>query len=137
MELRPLVERIAREGVWSYRHEVRTELTDSPSIRADQERLALVIRNLMYEASRLSSADSPLTLVSRREGERVAIGVRYRPLPWRDQVSDAYGEYDDLGIGRSVAETIAEGHGGSLREEATDSETTSWIYLPTGTRANP
>ena len=64
MELRPLVEQIAREGVWSYRHEVRTELTGSPSIHADHERLALVIRNLMYEASRLSLADSPLTLVA-------------------------------------------------------------------------
>ena len=86
MELRPLVEQIAREGVWSYRHEVRTELTGSPSIRADHERLALVIRNLMYEASRLSLADSPLTLVARPEGDRVAVGVRYRPLPWRDRV---------------------------------------------------
>jgi signal transduction histidine kinase len=130
MELRPLVEQIAREGVWAYRHEVRTELTGSPSIRADHERLALVIRNLMYEASRLSLADSPLTLVARAEGDRVAVGVRYHPLPWRDRVSETYGDYDDIGIGRSVAETIAEGHGGSLSDEATDTEMTSWIRLP-------
>ena len=53
---------------------------------ADHERLALVIRNLIYEASRLSLADSPLTLVARPEGDRVAVGVRYQPLPWRDRV---------------------------------------------------
>jgi len=136
MELRPLVEQIAQEGVWSYRHEVRTELTGSPSIRADHERLALVLRNLMYEASRLSLADSPLTLVARPEGDRVAVGVRYHPLPWRDRVSETHGEYDDIGIGRSVAETIAEGHGGSLSDEATDTEMTSWLHLPGGTGAH-
>jgi signal transduction histidine kinase len=135
MELRPLVERIAREGVWSYRHEVHTELTGSPWIHADHERLGLVIRNLMYEASRLSSTDSPLTLVARPEGDRVAIGVRYRPLAWRDRATEAYGEYDDIGIGRNVAETIAEEHGGSLGQDADDLETTSWIYLPAGSGA--
>ena len=90
----------------------------------------------MYEASRLSLADSPLTLVARPEGDRVAVGVRYHPLPWRDRVSETYGDYDDIGIGRSVAETIAEGHGGSLSDEATDTETTSWIRLPAGTGAH-
>ena len=45
-------------------------------------------------------------------------------------MSETYGDYDDIGIGRSVAETIAEGHGGSLSDEATDTETTSWIRLP-------
>ena len=135
MELRPLVERIAREGVWSHRHEVHTELTGSPWIHADHERVGLVIRNLMYEASRLSSTDSPLTLVARPEGDRVAIGVRYRPQAWRDRVTEAYGEYDDIGIGRNVAETIAEEHGGSLGQDADDFETTSWIYLPAGSGA--
>jgi hypothetical protein len=68
--------------------------------------------------------------VARPEGDRVAVGVRYKPLPWRERATEPYGEYDDIGIGRCVAETIAEGHGGSLGEDAGDSETTSWIYLP-------
>jgi nitrogen-specific signal transduction histidine kinase len=130
LALRPLVERIAREPIWRHRHEVRTEVTGSPEIQGDQERLALVIRNLVYEASRLSRVDSALTLVARPEGDRVAVGVRYQPLPWRERETEPYGEYDDIGIGRCVAETIAEGHGGSLGEDAGDSETTSWIYLP-------
>jgi signal transduction histidine kinase len=137
MELRPLVDKIACEGVWSYRHDVRADVTGSPAVIADPERLALVIRNLMYEATRLSAADSPLTLVARPEGDRVAVGVRYQPLPWRDRASEPYGEYDDIGIGRSVAETIVQGHGGSLSEEADDSETTSWIHLPAQPGASP
>jgi len=78
----------------------------------------------------MSPADTCLTLLARPEGNGVAVGVRYQPLPWRDQVSDTYGEYDDIGIGRSVAQTIVESHGGSLREEATESERTSWMHLP-------
>ena len=84
-------------------------MTGSPSLHADPERIALAIRNLLYEASRLSPADSCLTLLARPEGDQVAVGVRYQPLPWHDQVEQAYGEYDDIGIGRSVAQTIVAG----------------------------
>jgi signal transduction histidine kinase len=136
IELAPLVERIAREGAWSYRHEVRTDVTASLMLHADQERLALAIRNLMYEAYRLSPADSRLTLLARPDGDhRVAVGVRYQQIPWHEQVSRIYGEYDDIGIGRSVAETIVEGHGGSMTDEASGSETTSWLHLPADERA--
>lgn len=134
--LRALVERIADEGVWSYRHDVRVDISGSPSLHADEERLALAIRNLMYEATRLSAADSRLTLVARPEGDRVAVGVRYQPISWADQISRVYGEYDDMGIGRSVAETIVEGHGGSMSEECDETETTNWIRLPAQTGAD-
>jgi signal transduction histidine kinase len=131
IELRPLVERIAHERVWSYRHEVRTDLADTPSLHADQERLALAIRNLMYEATRLSPADSPLTLVARPEGHHhVAVGVRYQPIAPPEHLGEVFSEYDDIGIGRSVAETIVRCHGGSVSEEADGSETTRWIHLP-------
>jgi nitrogen-specific signal transduction histidine kinase len=136
-ELRPLVDKIAHEGVWSHRHDVRADVTGSLAVIADPERIALVIRNLMYEATRLSAADSPLTLVARPEGDQVAVGVRYHHLPWRDHGNEPYGEYDDIGIGRSVAETIVRGHGGSLSEEADGSETTKWIHLPAQPGASP
>jgi hypothetical protein len=106
------------------------EATGSLRIFADQERLALVIRNFMHEACRLSLPDSSLTLQAGLEGVRVAIGIRYVPLPWHEHASDVYDEYDDIGIGRSVATTIVEAHGGSLSNEATESEVTLRIYLP-------
>jgi len=129
-EVRPLVERIAREGAWSFRHDVRTDVTGSPAVHSDPERLALAIRNLLYEATRLSPADSSLTLLARPEGDQVAVGVRYHPLPLRDLGDEPYEEYDDIGIGRSVAETIVAGHGGALRDETTEVERTSWMVLP-------
>jgi signal transduction histidine kinase len=124
------VERIAQERVWSYRHEIHTEVTGSPAVRADGERLALVIRNLMYEAIRSSPARTPLTVMARPDGAGVAVGVRYQPLPPEDRANAADSEYDDMGIGRSVAETIVAGHGGSLRDEISDTANTSWIHLP-------
>lgn len=136
LELRPLIERLSGEEVWTHRHVVQTDVIGSPSLHADPERIALAIRNLLYEATRLSPSNSPLTLLARPEGDRVAVGVRYQPLPWRDQVEKTYGEYDDIGIGRSVAQTIAEEHGGSMSEEATESEHTSWIHLPTDAGAH-
>jgi len=132
LELGPLVERIAQERAWSYRHDIHTEVTGSPAVRADGERLALVIRNLMYEAIRSSPARTQLTVMARPDGAGVAVGVRYQLLPPEDRANGAYGEYDDIGIGRSVAETIVAGHGGSLRDETSDTANTSWIHLPAG-----
>jgi signal transduction histidine kinase len=137
LELRPMMERIAREALWSFRHDVRTEISGAPSIHCDPERVALVVRNLLYEATRMSPPESSLTLLVRPDGNRVAIGVRYQPSTWRDRTLEPYDEYDDIGIGRSVAETIVAGHGGALRDETTDAEKTSWIYLPAGAGANP
>jgi len=105
-------------------------VTGALPLHADPDRLALAIRNLLYEASRLSPADSRLTLMAHLEGDRIAVGVRYQALPWHDDVGETYGEYDDIGIGRSVAQTIAESHGGSLTSEDSGSERTSWLHLP-------
>ena len=130
MELRPLIERISGESTWSHRHDLHTEVTGALPLHADPDRLALAIRNLLYEASRLSPADSRLTLIAHLEGDRIAVGVRYQALPWHDEMGETYGEYDDIGIGRSVAQTIAESHGGSLTSEDSGSERTSWLHLP-------
>jgi signal transduction histidine kinase len=130
MQVEPLIQTIAREPVWSYRHEVLAHVVGSPRVFADHERLALVLRNLMNEASRLAVRDTPVTLQAFIEGEEVAIAVRYQPLDWHEHASDVYAEYDDIGIGRSVATTIIEAHGGTLSEDVTESEVVHWIRLP-------
>ena len=107
----------ARERVWSYRHEVRTEVTGSPRCTPTRSASALAIRNLLYEASRLSPRGFVLTLLARPEGDQVAVGVRYQPLPWRDQVERSLRRVRRHRHRASVAQTIVEGHGGSLSEE--------------------
>jgi signal transduction histidine kinase len=130
VELQPLIEQIARESVWSYRHEVRVDVAGSPHVRADRERLALVIRDLMHEASRLSPADSLLTLNAGADGGQVTIGVRYRALSLHERATELYDDYEDIGMGRSLVRTITEAHGGSLSEEAAGAEVILQIRLP-------
>jgi signal transduction histidine kinase len=48
-----------------------------------------------------------------------------------------YDQYDDIGIGRSVATTVVKAHGGSLSVDATDSEATIWIHLPAAAGGSP
>jgi signal transduction histidine kinase len=131
VDLGRIVERIVREvRTASLQHEVSTEVIASPRVYADRERLALAIRNVMDEACRTSPSGSPVTVILRRQGANAEVAVRYRPLPLEERTFEAYGEYDDLGIGRCASETIVEAHAGSLWEEAVDRETTSWIRLP-------
>ncbi len=137
VELGPLVEGIVREMATASReHQVRAELTASPRIHADQERLAMVLRNLIDEALRSSTSGSPVTVLLRGDLADAEIGVRYQPLPPDEGTREEYGEYDDLGIGRSVARMIVDAHGGALREERAGSETTAWIRLPAAERAD-
>jgi K+-sensing histidine kinase KdpD len=130
IELEPLLEGVARESTWSYRHEVRAEVTNAPRVYADAERLRLVVRNLMQEACRLSPPGTRVTLKASRQGNRVMLGVRYQPLPSHERVSAYYDDYDEIGIGRSVTGTIVASHGGTLSEDVTSSQADIWIYLP-------
>jgi signal transduction histidine kinase len=137
LELGPLVEQVAREmATASLEHEVRTELTSTSRIHADRERLAMAFRNVIDEALRTSTSGSGVTVLLRSDGADAEVGVRYRPLPPEERTIEAYGEFDDLAIGRSVAKTIVAAHGGALREEPAGPETTAWIRLPAALRAD-
>lgn len=133
-ELRPLVEQVVREmATASVEHEVRTEVASSPRIHADPERLAMALRNLIDEALRTSTSGSAVTVLLRSDAADAEVGVRYRPLPPEERTIQGYGEYgeyDDLGIGRSVVRMIVDAHGGARREEPAGPETTAWIRLP-------
>src|SRR5690606_28105380 len=119
-----------REPVWSHRHQIRVEVSGSLRVHVDEERLALVIRNFIHEACRLAAQDSAISLEAATHNEHVRIAVRYEPTPWRDHASAVYDEYDDVGIGRSVASTIVEAHGGSISERTTDREVVVQVELP-------
>lgn len=134
MEVGPLAETIAAAAERSHRREIRTETEGSLWVYADQERLALVIRNHIYEAGRLSMPATPLEIVARGEGDSVVVGFGYQPTPEREEAIELYLEHDDIGVGRSVAQAIIEAHGGSLDEEVTADKVYQWIRLPRAPR---
>jgi two-component system, NtrC family, sensor histidine kinase KinB len=131
VDLEQLVERIAGEPLWSHRHEVVVDaLGRAPCVRADEERIALILRNVLYEACRLSPAQSRVLVYTKLEGNWGEVGVRYRPLPWHEQATAVYNEYDDVGIGRSVTDTIVKAHGGSSHTVVAGSHVTIYFQLP-------
>jgi len=130
VELGPFVEDVAREmRRISGGREVATELLASPRAHADQERLAIVLRNLIDGACRRSDGGTPITVRLSRCGRDAEIGVRYQPRPeW--EASDAYLEYDDMGVNRHVNATVVKAHGGASGEEEAGPERTDWVRLP-------
>lgn len=128
-ELGPLLEGVTQR-LSSQRHPVHTEVLASVRVRADPERLAMAVRNLIDEGQRSSSARSVLRVVARVRGDDAEIGLCYQPLPPEQRTCEGYGEYGELSISRSVAQGIVAAHGGSLREETRGEETTLWVRLP-------
>lgn len=115
--------------VASDKHDVRTEIAASPHIHADRERFALAIRNLIDEAMSTSTSESSLTLSLAIRDRDAEIGLRYRPLHSR-RIADAVNGTGELDIAHSVATSIIEAHGGTVRKEAADSGTLAWIRVP-------
>jgi signal transduction histidine kinase len=132
MELGPLVASVAREmaSAAQPKREVRIELAADARVHGDQERLAMVLRNLLDEAVRSSPRGSPLTVLLTQHGRDARIAIRHQSLEPAQLESDALGDYDDLGIGRGVTATIVEAHGGVLHQETEGPEATAWFELP-------
>jgi len=138
VELAPLVAQVAREMAFDERrNDVHAEVGASPRVLADRERLALVLRNVIEDAQRGSAAGTPVTVRVTQQGDDAEITVGYQALPVEDGSSAADDEYDKLGIGRSVAETIVEAHGGALRAERSGLDATAHICLPISMEASP
>ena len=138
VELAPLVAQVAREmAADERRNDIHSEAVASPRVRADPERLSLVLRNVIEEAQRGSVAGTPVTVRVAQLGQDAEVIVGYHALPADEGLFAAADEYDNLGIGRSVAETIVEAHGGTLRAERSGLEATAYIRLPVSMEAPP
>lgn len=129
----PLVEQTTRRLVRVLGYDVVFDIGASPRVYGDRDRLALALGNLIEGAARSSVQDLPIAVLVRTSERFAEIGVSCRPLlslEERMAVAVTRPEYDELGIGRLVVETIAEAHGGSVREEGGSSEETRWLCLP-------
>jgi signal transduction histidine kinase len=130
MELGSLVEDAAHEMSRTTReHEVYAEVLATPRVHGDQERLAMVLRNMIDGACRSSAAGTPIVVRLAQHGRDAEIGVRYELHP-EEEASDAYREYDDMGVSRYVTSAVVKAHGGALREETVGREKTAWVRLP-------
>jgi signal transduction histidine kinase len=135
VELAPLVERVARQmAAASMEHDVRTELAAAPRAHADPERLAMAVRNEIEDALRLAPPGTPVIVRLAQIGRDANIGVGHHPRGVIEAVVDETIEErhaeGELGVNRHVSEAIVAGHGGTLREERTGEELTTWIRLP-------
>ena len=92
----------------------------------------MALRNLIDGACRRSEAGTPIVVRLAQHGRDAEIGVRYRAHRRRrgGKASDAYREYDDMGVSGYVTSAVVEAHGGALREETVGCEKTAWVRLP-------
>jgi signal transduction histidine kinase len=137
LDLAPVVEDVAREMAQaSSEHYVRAELMTRPRVHADCERLSMVLRNMIDDASRSAEPSTPLTVLLTESDSDAEIGVRFQPLSPHAGASAAVADCDDLGVRRYVTAAIVEAHGGALREASDGEKTTTWVRLPAVERAH-
>ena len=134
VELGPVVQEVASEiAGLSREHDIHVRLDAHPRVRADLERLEMVIRNTIYGAARSSRAGGPVTVRLDRSGDDAEIGVSYHPYLSSDENGDArepLTDFDDIGVSRYVTTQIVEAHGGTLIEQTDGDGTTVRIRLP-------
>jgi signal transduction histidine kinase len=131
MELAPLVRAMARDLNDDHNpHEVQITIGALPHVRGDQERLAIVTRNLSQDALQHSVPRSLIRVNLEVEGPEAELRVSYKPLPVSARPFAGALEYDDNTLSRCVTETIVQAHGGHIGEVINDKEASVWVTLP-------
>jgi len=133
VELGPIIEDVVNQARRiSNTHNVLFRQAADVRIRADRERLVMMLRNVTDAAARASRPGRPVTVRLDRRGDEAEIAVAFYPdsAHHSAETSQSDYEFDDLGVGRYVTATIVEAHGGTLTEEADDTATTIRIRLP-------
>jgi signal transduction histidine kinase len=133
VELAAVVEDVAGEVARHGPAELHVQFDSHPRVRADRERLVMVLRNAIYAAIRSSRPGGPVTVRVGRCGADAEIRVTYQPPSPSVGSSDALqsdNDLDDMGAGRYVTEIVVEAHGGTLIEQADGGDATVRITLP-------
>ena len=133
VELAPVVEDVAGEVARHVPADLHVQFDSHPRIRADRERLVMVLRNAIYAATRSSRSGGPVTIRLGRCGADAEIRVTYQlpsPSVGSGDAPQSDTDLDDMGAGRYVTEMIVEAHGGTLIEQADGGDATVRITLP-------
>jgi signal transduction histidine kinase len=121
VDLGPLLDRVCRGTLVTGCRDVRWDGNAPYRVHADPERLSLALRDLIAEAARRSEPGAAIRVAVARKNRDVIVTIAYRPAP-PEHIEHVSSEYDDLGIGRLVAETVIGAHGGMLWEERSEPE---------------
>jgi signal transduction histidine kinase len=133
VDLGPVVEDVAGEVSRLGPADVHVQLDARPRVRADHERLVLVLRNAISAATRSSRPGGPVTVRLGRCGADAEIRVSYQlPSPGLESGDAPHSDtdLDEMGVSRYVTAMVVEAHGGTFTEEADDGDATVRIRLP-------
>ena len=133
IELEPIVRDVAAEIVAARpTNEVRVEVSASPQVFGDRERLATLVRNLFSEAAGIAVRGTPLAIcLGLHEPGTAEIGVRYVPIPVAERTFAGEEQYDDAPLARCATMTIADAHGGRVGEDNAETASVLWARFPT------
>jgi nitrogen-specific signal transduction histidine kinase len=114
-------------------HAIEVRLDAHPRIRADRERIVMVLRNAIDGATRASRPGGPVTIQLARSGDDAEVAISYQPQSSNGEAGDQCPnatDFDDMGVARYVTKVIVEAHGGTLTEQADGDVTTIRIRFP-------
>jgi signal transduction histidine kinase len=154
MALAPVVARVTSEfsvGRAVTDVALRDEVAEDLFVNADAERIHQVLFNLVDNAVRFTPPGGEVTIVARRDGDRVrvqvsdtGVGVGPEHLPrlferfYRADPSRSRDDGSGTGIGLAIARSIVEGHGGRITAESErDNGATFTFDLPAADAAVP
>ena len=126
VELGLLVEQVTHAMATATGHEIGYERQGTARVDIDQERIALVLRNLLDEAVRSSAPGQPVHVRVTDPAGRARVDIRYmRGAAW-----PCAGEADELGINRIVTSTVVKAHGGELAQAGEGADMAVSLVLP-------
>ena len=129
VELAPLVESVVAE-VSARGTRIRSEIVATPRVRADRERIELVVRDLVFNAIGAATPTAEIMLRLEATPGEVELSVHYPALAVPERTFVGVEEYDDSTLSRCAIETIVDAHGGSHGATEQDGDATIWIRLP-------
>lgn len=150
-DLRPLLDRVARQmrPRFNSRGQRLTVSTPKrlPQVKADPERIAQVLANLLGNAAKYAPADSAVRLSAEQNGRTVAIevsdegqGMSAEELEhvferfWRADSSETQ-PVGGSGLGLAIARSLVELHGGKVSVDSAPGEGTSFRFTLPVTKA--
>ncbi|HEX4453543.1 MAG TPA: ATP-binding protein [Kofleriaceae bacterium] len=132
-------EALLREAQSHHDGRVRSELLPGmPAIRADRERLVLVLDNLLANAIRYGGGGE-VVVRAREDGSKLRVEVVDHgsgiPAEYQQAVFDKYVRVPGAppggaGIGLYIAREIVRAHGGDIGVSSSPGETTFWFTVP-------